>query len=263
VIEQARQSLCTLATRRLLLSCVLASLGVAAMTCAVAGRVSERLSGDHLFCLVAWWLHASTLVSFLSVYLGVEAVHGPIEDGTSVYSFLRPVSRAPMLLGTWVACALLGAAIAVFAMASLFAAVAVRADVLPDGPDLSRLAAFATTGALAACAYTAVAVLFGAWFRRPLIWSMGFVVGVQMLAANLPLSAGLRRLTVTDPLRRLLLDRLEPDQRLARMMWPAERVFDPDVVGTPVVELAVLVTACVALAMFHYARTEYGSRDRD
>ena len=83
------------------------------------------------------------------------------------------------------------------------------------------------------------------------------------LAANLPVSAGLRRLTITDPMRRMILDRIEPSPRLARMLWPAEREFSYDDIGAPVQNLAWFTLACLLVAVVCYVRTEYDSRSRD
>ncbi|MEO6597016.1 MAG: hypothetical protein ABIP94_19900 [Planctomycetota bacterium] len=116
---------------------------------------------------------------------------------------------------------------------------------------------------MGALAYAAVGAFLSAAFRRPLVWAAFFVVGLQMLTANLAVSAGLRQLTITDPLRRQVLDGIEPDSRLARILWPAEREFDREMIGEPLRDLTLFTLVCLGLAPWRYSRTEYDSRDRE
>lgn len=261
-IEAARQTLAMLRHRRLRWHLAVL-LGLGALAYVLAGRVQDRLDGRALYCLLAWWVLGTVVVPWSTLLLGVQSVHGEIEDRTSQYLFLRPVGRVPLLIGKWLAVSVGATAIGAAGAAVLFAALAARPALWPDGVDASLLTTFVGALALAALAYAAVAVLLGATCRRPLAWAAFFVIGVQMLAANLPVSAGLRQLTITDPLRRLILDQVEPDARLARILWPAEQDFRPEMVGMPVRGLLMFTLACVALAAWRYATTEYESRNRD
>ena len=73
--------------------------------------------------------------------------------------------------------------------------------------------------------------------------------------------------------RRMVLDLVEPNRRLAGALWPAEREESRNLelaegafrfeFGSPVVNLAILTTTCLALGCWRYARTEYESRNRD
>jgi ABC-type transport system involved in multi-copper enzyme maturation permease subunit len=198
-----------------------------------------------------------------TLHLGIQSVHGGLEDRTFQYLFLRPVGRAPLLLGKWLASCAVAGVIGLCGAAALFGGLAARPQVWLDGLDWQALTTFCRAFLLAAVAYGAVAVLFGAWFRRPLVWAVLFVVGLQTLTANLPVSAGLRRLTIVDPLRRFVLDGIEPDRELAEVLWPAEPDFRLESIGEPVRDLAVLVAACLALALWSYCRTEYDSRPRE
>jgi hypothetical protein len=90
-----------------------------------------------------------------------------------------------------------------------------------------------------------------------------YVVGLQQIVANLPVSAGLRSATITDPLRRFVLDRVEPNQQLARELWPAEANFDAELVGAPLQDLAWIVVVALAIGCWVYSRTEYDARPRD
>lgn len=263
IAESARQTLVLLAKNRMLRLLLLANVALAVLAMVLAGGVTDRVSGRNLFCLLAWWLHGTVLMPWSTIYLGVQAVHGQIEDRTFQYLFLRPVGRGSLLLGKWLAVSGVAAVLAIFGLALLALALSVHGDLWPDGVEWGLAWQFAPVLACGAVAYAAVAAFFGAYFRRPLVTAAVFVVGLQTLTANLDVSAGLRHMTIVDPLRRLVLDRVEPDSRLAALLWPAERDFRPEMIGTPLQELVLLVGVSVLLAVWSYRRTEYDSRDRE
>lgn len=263
VFESARQTLLRLRHHRVRTFVVIGALVLATIAWLVGSRVSDRDNGRTVYCLLAWWLHTTVVMPWLTLYLGVQAVHGGLEDRTFQYLFLRPVGRVPLLLGNWLAVAVVGAAVGALGALALFVGLAGCRDLWPDGLDWHLCVVFARVGAVGAVAYAAAAVFFSAWFRRPLVWAALFVVGLQQLTANLPVSAGLRQATITDPLRRLVLDGIEPDPRLARALWPAEPSFQPEMIGTPWRELAWFTATALLLAAWAYQRTEYDSRYRD
>ncbi len=272
-LESARQTLWMLRYRRVLWIVPLALVLLFLFALVVSGRARGSIDGAHLTCVLAWWGLGTVLVPWATLYLGVQAVHGELEDRTSQYLFLRPVRRLPLLLGKWLAVSLVSALIGCAGVVALFLGVGARPDMWSDGLDPSLIGTYALVLTMGAFAYAAAAALFAATFRRPLAWAAFFVVGVQMLAANLPVSAGMRRLTITDPLRRVLLDQLEPTRRLAEDLWPAERAEARELddlpasltlqAGSPLVDLITFVVVCLAFASWRYSRTEYESRSRD
>lgn len=273
LLESARQTILMLRHRRVFWYVPIALVLLFAFAFVVSGRAHDSVDGAHLYCVIAWWGLGTVIVPWTTLYLGVQAVHGEIEDRTSQYLFLRPVHRVPLLLGKWLAVSLVASLIACGGAAALFAGVGGHPDMWLDGRDPALLATYCQVLCLGVVAYAATAMLFGAMFRRPLAWAAFFVVGVQMLAANLPVSAGMRRLTITDPLRRVLLDQLEPSRKLARDLWPAERGEALEVdelagsfeleLGSPLIDLLIFTGVCLTLGAWRYARTEYESRNRD
>ena len=132
-----------------------------------------------------------------------------------------------------------------------------------EGLEWDLLAAFALACVLLGIAYAAVAAVFGAWFKRPLVWSAAFILFGQLFLANLPAKAGIRHATIADPVRRFVFELIQPDPRLARAMWPAERDFDEKLIGEPLLDLSMLVGVALALGMIVYSRSEYDSRERE
>lgn len=261
--EIARQTFLLLLRSRILLLLVLFALAVPAIAVIVAQEGRPK-PGREVFAILGFWMHMTVLVPWSAVFFGVHAVHGDIEDRSFQYLFLRPVPRPAILFGKWLAAAAMAALLAVFGFAVLFTAVAWLPLLWPgSGVEWRLLPLFAGVGAVAAAAYAAVAALLGAWFRRPMIWAVFFIVGLEYFVANLPPEAGVRSLTIADPVRRMLLDGLEPGRRLARALWPSQRDLDLEQLGNPQGSLLLLIAVCLALAMLFYGRSEYDSRARD
>jgi len=273
MLESARQTILMMRYRRVFWYVPIALGLLFAFAFVVAGRAHDSVDGAHLYCVIAWWGLGTVIVPWTTLYLGVQAIHGEIEDRTSQYLFLRPVRRVPLLLGKWLAVSLVASLVACGGAAALFLGVGGHADMWLDGREPALLVTYCMVLSLGVLAYAGTAMFFGATFRRPLAWAAFFVVGVQMLAANLPVSAGMRRMTITDPLRRVLLDQLEPTRKLARDLWPAERgeALQVDEVsgaytlelGSPLIDLLIFTAVCLTLGAWRYARTEYESRNRD
>jgi len=265
VVESARQTALRLRHNRVWTLVLIGAAALYGIAWLVGYQVGRRTTdnGVIVYCNLAWWLQATVVTPWLTLYLGVQALHGGLEDRTFQYLFLRPVSRVALLLGNWIAVSLVGAAVGGLGAVVLFVGMADNAELWPDGAEWGYAGAFAGACAIAATAYAAAAMAFSAWFRRPLVWAAFFVVGLQQVVANLPISAGLRSATITDPLRRFVLDAIEPTQRLANSLWPAEAIFDLELIGSPLLDLGWFVFVALAIASWVYARTEYDARARD
>jgi hypothetical protein len=262
VVESTRQNLARLARHRV--RWVVAG-GLVLLGCGcwlLGANAADEVDGPLLQGVLLWWLLGSVLMPWLTIYLGVHAAHGDLEDRTAQYLFLRPVGRAPLLLGKWLAAALAGAAVGVLGVLVVDLALAAHDDLWFAGREHGTAVVFAMAMAVGAAAYAAAAVLFSAAFRRPLLMAAVFVVGLQQLAANLPVSPTLRQVTIADPMRRIIVDGIRPDPHLANELWPAQR-FGADFVGEPWLDLAWFTGVCLALACWIYSRTEYESRHRE
>lgn len=263
VIEMLRQTTVLLLQNRMLWVVVAAEVGCAVVAFVLGYRPPRHADGRLLYSMLAWWILLSVLMPWVTMYFAVQAVHGDIEERTFQYLFLRPVRRPALLLGKWLAVALFGSCLTAFGAVILFAATLPHDDLWVDGVQWSVLTAFVSAGACGAIAYAAVGAFFAARTRRPLVWTAVFIVGMQYFIGNLPAKAGIRSITVSDPVRRMVLDRVEPDRRLARWLWPSEREFDPEVIGQPFWNLVSITAVALALALRAYARSEYDARARE
>lgn len=262
VVEVARQTLRLLLQYRMLWLLLLAECGVAGIGLAI-GFDNDHMTGRQAFSTLAWWLLAFVLVPWSTLFFGVQAVHGDIEDRTFQYLFVRPVPRPVILIGKWLAIALLMSAVHVGGVTLLYFAVASHGALGGEAVDVTAWLVFAEAMLLLSAAYAAVACCFSAMFRWPMVWGAGFIVGAQMLVANLPIRASIRYATITDPVRRFVLDGLDPDRELARMLWPAERDWRAELIGAPLQNLGILVAIALLLALVSHTRSEYDSRTRE
>ena len=263
VVEVARQTMRLQLQNRLFWLMGLALLGIAGIALAVALNPDDDISGRQIYCLLCWWFVATFLLPWTTLYFAVQAVHGDIEDRTFQYLFVRPVPRSAILLGKWLAVALLSAACHVAGVALVYAAARVNEDFWLDGAEPHLLVVFAAAMVLLAVAYAAVSVFFAAMFKRPLVLGTLFIVGGQLFLSQFPARAGIRLVTIADPVRRFVLDGINPDRKLAQILWPAERDWNDEMIGQPLLNLGIIVAVALGLALVSYQRSEYDSRTRE
>jgi len=267
-ITIARQTLGRLVRSRMLLVLLAGiALGTAfffVMSLLFATRGGMR--GDTTLGLIGYLLYLQFALPLAGLYFGIVAVQGDLEDKTSVYLFSRPLPRSALLAGKWVAAAAITAACVSLGLMLLRLGMARAGSLWRGGlpPPASMLWAFTQASVLGALAYAALGTLFGAWFRRPLIAGVAFLVGWEGAVANLAADASARAFTVTDPLRRLLWDAHAPTGEYASILRPG---FLSDVDGRDLLDpsLAVLrfLVVALALAIWIYSRREYDARTPD
>lgn len=97
------------------------------------------------------------------------------EDRTLVYLWLRPMNRAPVVVGAWLA------SIAV-SLPFTLPALVLSAILIDAGPDL--VVAAAVAGVVGVVAYTALFVLLGLLVRNPVIWGVGYILMWEGLIAQ-------------------------------------------------------------------------------
>lgn len=268
VLTIARQTFGRLVRSRMLLV-LLAGIAVGtAFFFVMSPRFAMRggMRGDTTFGLIAYLMYLQFALPLAALYFGIVAVQGDLEDRTSVYLFSRPLPRWALLVGKWLAAAAIASACVCLGLVLLRLGMARAGDLWRGGrpAPVSMLWAFGHASVLGALAYAGLGALFGAWFRRPLIAGVAFLVGWEGAVANLAADASARAFTVTDPLRRLLWDAHDPTGEYASILRPG---FLRDVDGRDLLDpsLAVLrfVAVALALAIWIYSRREYDARTPD
>ena len=75
VLESARQTLWMLRYRKLFWYAPIGLLLMSLFAYVVSGRAGDSAVGAHLYSVIAWWGLGTVLVPWMTLYLGVQAVH--------------------------------------------------------------------------------------------------------------------------------------------------------------------------------------------
>jgi ABC-2 type transport system permease protein len=168
-------------------------------------------TGPVVFGLMFWGFFVRFAVPVLAVFYGTALIADEVEDKTITYLLTRPVPRASVLLGKYLA--YLASTVAVVLPAVMLMwllVVPIHGSLAASFPDL-----LADLGVLVGglASYGAVFALVGATFKRPLLFGLLFVFGWESLALALP--GHLRQLTVAHYLQGLVPHALPADGPLA------------------------------------------------
>jgi ABC-2 type transport system permease protein len=152
-----------------------------------------RMGGPGIFGLVLWFLFLRFIVPVLGIFYGTSLIADEVEDKTITYLFTRPIPRAAVLLGKYLAY------LASTVLIVLPAVMLVYFLVVPIGggsiaatfPDLLRDLGLLAMGL---AVYGALFAAVGAWIKRPVLFGLFFAFGWENFAMALP--GYLKRFTV-------------------------------------------------------------------
>ncbi|MEM7205081.1 MAG: ABC transporter permease [Planctomycetota bacterium] len=267
LLEIARQTLLLLAANRFVWVFGVAALVAAVALALVARQAAQRgAPGDEFFGVVLYLVGIQFALPVAVVYLGVVAIHGDLQDRTATYLFVRPLHRSAILLGKWLGVVAAGVGLGAVGVVVTYAALALPPIPWARGvtPPLAMAITFLQASTLAAVAYAAVAALLAAFFRRPLVAGAVFVVGWEAIGSMAPPQAGVRSLTVADPVRRWLASEIQATGPLREVLaMRLDRFVDPSELRDPLASLAWLAGVALLLALWIYTGREYDSRVRE
>ncbi|MCO5313584.1 MAG: hypothetical protein M9952_11700 [Microthrixaceae bacterium] len=150
-------------------------VGVAVVQLIVSWMV--RGSGDRvqgaLTMIDAFGL--TLTIPLAALVFGTASLGDPIEDGTYVYLWLRPLRRAAISAAAFASTLTLVVPLAVLP-------TVLSALVIAEGPRLVLAAAVASMAA--AVAYSAVFVLIGQLTRRSLVWGIAYLLIFEQFIAR-------------------------------------------------------------------------------
>lgn len=173
-----------------------------------------RLNGPTLFGMLIWLLFVRFIVPVLGIYYGTSLIADEVDDKTITYLFTRPVPRASILFGkylAYLACVVLLVLPAVIVV--YFLIVPIGGNVGQSFPQLA-----ADLGMLVAglTAYGALFAFVGAALKRPLIVGLVFTFGWESTVLLIP--GYLKRLSVAYYLQALVPHSMPADSSISALL---------------------------------------------
>jgi ABC-type transport system involved in multi-copper enzyme maturation permease subunit len=206
----------------------------------IAANAGSRHDGVAIATHVGWLLLVQVVTPLLALLCGSAVVTEEIEDRTLTYLFSRPIPRAAVLLGRWLAAlVVVSFFLGISAILSCFAASA------ETDPGLLRplLAASLIGGAV----YSGLFAAAGVFVRHPMIAGLGYTFAVEGFLANLPGK------TIQYYLRSVIAAR-------GSRAWSAVEGFAStrfETAGASIATLALVLAAVLVLASWRITRREF------
>jgi ABC-type transport system involved in multi-copper enzyme maturation permease subunit len=184
------------------LMCLIFALLPVACAALIAGA-AHRASPAMLATNFGWLMLLQIVVPLVALIAGSAVVAEEIEDRTITYLFTRPIPRAALLFGRWIATVVLVEALLMVATFLLLLACE-RAHARVGPIDEGIRAPLYSAVLLGALVYTGLFAALGAFFKHPMLVGIGYAFAVEGFLANLP--GKNQSLTIQFYLRSLIAD---------------------------------------------------------
>jgi ABC-type transport system involved in multi-copper enzyme maturation permease subunit len=246
-------------SRRTLLSAALALVpGAVAWTLA---KFALRISATDIAAHIGWLILLQVVLPILALVGGTAVVAEEVEDRTITYLFSRPIPRAAVLLGRWLATLVVLSV--VLSIGSGFLLWAAQQPAVPrfapsDGAlDVSRTLEdgialpLLQAVLLGALVYSALFSIAGTLFKHPMIIGLAYAFVIEGFLADLP--GKNQALTIQYYLRSWIA--AYGSEAWSRVEGFAGASFDTprDAIAT----LLVIWAAALALGCWHVSRREF------
>jgi ABC-2 type transport system permease protein len=207
-------------------------------------------TGPVVFGMMFWGFFVRFAVPVLAVFYGTALIADEVDDKTITYLLTRPVPRASVLIGKYLAYMVCTIAVVLPAVVLMWLLVVpIHGSLAASFPDLAADLGILVVGL---AAYGALFALVGATLRRPLVFGLLFVFGWESLTMALP--GHLRQLTVAHYLQGLVPHAMPAESPLAIL----QTVFrDPPGLVESLAGLAAITAIGLALAARAVGRREY------
>jgi ABC-type transport system involved in multi-copper enzyme maturation permease subunit len=231
-------------------------LGIALRLAEIAGVLfadnRPRPSGGLIYGMMIWLIYVRFLVPVLGVFYGTSLIADEIEDRTLTYLFTRPIQRAAVIIGKYLAYLVCTVLLLLPSVVIVFFLVV----PLGEGGGIARLFPTLLTDlgmlALGLAAYGALFAFVGARLKRPLLVGLLFALGWEPVALLAP--GYLKRLTVAYYLQALVMHDM-PQEGLRGALLQAFREVPS--LSISLLGLAVIVGVGLWLAGRTVERREY------
>jgi ABC-2 type transport system permease protein len=232
-----------------LLSVIVRVLYEAGLPTIHVGR-GAAAGGPLIFGMLMWLFFVRIAVPVLGVFYGTSLIADEVDDKTITYLFTRPIPRAAVLYGKYLAylactlCVILPSLIVCWLLL-----VPMAGSLGGSFPDLLKDLAMVAIGLTV---YGALFALVGAVLRRPLLAGLIFVLGWEFVIMLLP--GYLKRLSVAYYLQGLVPHAM-PSDSAASLLQSAFR--ESPSLSESLITLAIITAASLWLAGRAVSTREY------
>ncbi len=168
------------------------------------------VTGPVVFGLMFWGFVVRFAIPVLAVFYGTALIADEVEDRTITYLFTRPIPRASVVLGKYLAYLVCATSVLLPAVVLTWLLLApIDGALAASFPDLVVDLVIVVVGFVA---YGALFAAVGTIFDRPLLFGLLFVFGWENLALALP--GQLRRASVAHYLQGLVPHAMPADTPL-------------------------------------------------
>lgn len=251
----ARAHLARVALSRRTALCLLGALVPAAIALVVQSMPGPPPSVE-IVMYPGLFLVLQVAVPAVALIAGSAVVTEEIDDRTVTYLFTRPIPRSALLLGRWIATALVHSVVLALSVLLLALAASKGAHLVgntPEEPDIppgvvGPLLAMAVLGG---AVYSALFATFGTFLKHPMIVGLAYTFTIEGFLSNLPGKS--QALTIQFYLRSFLAER---GAELWKRLEPLQsKTFDS--AGEALVTLFVMLFAALALGSLTISRRQY------
>lgn len=142
--------------------------------------------GITFFVAIAEKLFLIGVVPMFALFFGCMLVGEDVELHTIHYILTRPVPRSAWVIGKFLAYLIVASLIVLPALALTFAACTALGTFAFTASNLRLLLHYSGVMVMALAAYGSLAMLLGAFFKRPVIYGVLFLFGWQRIAILVP-----------------------------------------------------------------------------
>lgn len=231
--------------------CALIALGPAVLAFMVLSMEGTPPPAHEVVMYPGWFLLLQVAVPLVALIAGSAVFAEEVDDRTVTYLFTRPFPRAALLLGRWLAtavilCALLGGGALTLALVCKGLARTPEEAAFPAGI-VAPLALMAMAGG---AVYSAVFAAAGTFLKRPMIVGLGYTFVIEGVLANVPGKS--QGLAILYHLRSYVAQGSE----LWREVYEGKMVeLEPR--GDSLVTLAIVLVSALAIGSLVVSRRQY------
>jgi ABC-type transport system involved in multi-copper enzyme maturation permease subunit len=212
----------------------------------------SRPAGSMIYGMMIWLLYVRFLVPVLGVFYGTSLIADEVEDKTLTYLFTRPIQRAAVIIGKYLAYLVCTVLLLLPSVVIVFLLVVPLGQGSGIGSLFPTLLTDLGMLVLGLAAYGALFAFVGARLKRPLLVGLLFALGWEPAVLLAP--GYLKRLTVAYYLQALVKHDM-PQGSAGAALLQIFREVPP--LGTSLLGLAVIVALGLWLAGRTVQRREY------